>query len=302
MLPSPPLDTAVLLIIFNRPDTTKAVFDAIQKVQPKRLYVAADGPRPGNAKDAIKCLEARKVIEAVDWPCDVKTRFSDNNLNCGVGPSSAMSWFFEHETQGIILEDDCLPSISFFWFCQELLSRYRDDTRVMHIGGNNFLETSANSDKHSYYFSRSGHIWGWATWRRAWNAFDYNITLYENLKKEGYFDKFFMHWAEKQYRLRKFDKTISRRGSVDWWDYQWDFARYINSGLAIIPHKNLVTNLGFGESATHTRNPKSRDSQLEAQDIEFPLVHTPFILRDVEKEKRYFRKFILNAMYSKLGL
>src|SRR5882757_4165294 len=129
-IPPNPLRTAVLLVIFNRPKTTQLVFEAIRKAKPPRLYIAADGPR--------------------------------KNLNCGVGPSSAFTWFFEHEEEGIILEDDCLPSQSFFWYCQELLERFRYDTRVMHIGGNNFLNGWKKDSDYSYYFSRSGHIWGWA--------------------------------------------------------------------------------------------------------------------------------------------
>ena len=296
----PPLRVAVLLVIFNRPDTTRRVFEAIRRAQPARLYIAADGPRPGVADDVLKCRESRKIVESVDWRCEVKTLFHDKNLNCGVAPSSAFTWFFSHEEEGIILEDDCLPSQSFFWFCQELLERYRDDTRVMHIGGNNFLNGWQKDKDYSYYFSRSGHIWGWATWRRAWKHFDFEITLYRKLKQQDYFDNFFLHWPEKLYRLRKFDKTIDRTGKIDWWDYQWDFARYIHSGLAIVPAKNLVKNLGFGEMATHTRNRKSPGAALEASDIDFPLHHPPFMITDLESDRRYFRHFMSDVMLSKL--
>src|SRR5688500_1827095 len=191
-LSTTPLNVTVLLVIFNRPDTTRLVFEAIRNARPRRLYVAADGPRPGVAADNANCQEARKIIDSVDWQCEVKTLFREKNLNCGVAPSSAFTWFFQHEEEGIILEDDCLPSQSFFWFCQELLERYRNDTRVMHIGGNNFLNGWQKDKDYSYYFSRSGHIWGWATWRRAWKHFDFDISLYEKLKQQDYFSNFFL--------------------------------------------------------------------------------------------------------------
>ncbi|HEY3387536.1 MAG TPA: hypothetical protein VGK46_13560, partial [Saprospiraceae bacterium] len=164
--PHPPLHTAVLLVIFNRPQTTRLVFEAIRKAKPPRLYVAADGPRIGVDSDIFNCREAREIIKGVDWDCELKTYFREEDLGCGLGPSTAFSWFFEHEEEGIILEDDCLPSQNFFWFCEELLERYRHDNRIMHVGGNNFLNGWQKDNDYSYYFSRSGHIWGWATWRR----------------------------------------------------------------------------------------------------------------------------------------
>jgi hypothetical protein len=298
--PTQPLRTAVLMIIFNRPDTTRLVFEAIRKAKPSRLYVAADGPRPGNVLDGINCELARQIISKVDWDCEVKTLFSKVNLNCGIGPSTAITWFFEHEEEGIILEDDCLPVQSFFWYCQELLEHYRNDTRIMHIGGNNFLNGWQNDPDYSYYFSRSGHIWGWATWRRAWKKFDYKIALYDEVKRNNYFDNFFLNPLEKMYRLRKFDKTVTAE-RVDWWDYQWDFARYINSGLSIVPKDNLVRNLGFGEDATHTQNSNSKNAKLQAQEMTFPLKHPPFVIRDYASDKKYFKNFMIENLKSKLS-
>src|SRR5258706_6466163 len=269
-IPPNPLRTAVLLVIFNRPKTTQLVFEAIRKAKPPRLYIAADGPRKNVKEDIQQCAESRKIIEHIDWDCKVEILFRDENQNCGVGPSSAFTWFFQHEEEGIILEDDCLPSQSFFWFCQELLERYRHDSRVMHIGGNNFLNGWQKDSDYSYYFSRSGHVWGWATWRRAWEKFDFKIKHYQTAKQNDFFRYYFMNPIEKMYRLKKFNKTIAGNGNVNWWDYQWDFARYSNSGLAIVPDTNLVKNLGFGESATHTTNGNSKSASMEALDIEFP--------------------------------
>jgi hypothetical protein len=299
-IPKGPLKTPVLLVIFNRPDTTRAVFEAIRQAKPPKLYVAADGPRPHVESDAIRCELTREVINDVDWDCEVKTLFRDSNLNCGVAPSSAFTWFFENEEQGIILEDDCLPSQSFFWYCEELLDRYKDDSRVMHIGGNNFLDGWQKDSDYSYYFSRSGHIWGWATWRRAWQTFDYDLNGYEALKAKKFFDNFFMSPLEKYYRLKKFDKTVARRGSVDWWDYQWDFARYVHNGLAIVPHKNMVKNIGIGSDATHTLNTNSKTTRMQADEIELPLKHPPFMIRDMQSDRRYFGNLMQDVVMSKL--
>ncbi len=298
--PSGPLRSPVLLIIFNRPETTKLVFEAIRKAKPARLYIAADGPREDVASDIESCIAARKAVENIDWDCKVETRFSNQNLNCGVAPSSAFTWFFQHEEEGIILEDDCLPSQSFFWFCQELLERYRHDSRVMHIGGNNFLNGWKKDSDYSYYFSRSGYIWGWATWRRAWEKFDFRIKHYKKAKENGFFQYFFMNRLEKRYRLKKFEETIAGNGSVDWWDYQWDLARYVNTGLAIVPNTNLVKNLGFGELATHTRNRNSKNASLEAGDIEFPLHDPPFMIRDIESDRKYFQVLMKDIILSKI--
>jgi hypothetical protein len=299
---SEPLRTPVLLIVFNRPETTRVVFEAIRKAKPMRLYIAADGPRPGMAMDTLQCELTRKIVTNVDWDCEVKTLFHDVNLNCGVAPSSAFTWFFQHEVEGIILEDDCLPVQSFFWFCQELLERFRDDTRVMHIGGNNFLNGWKKDHDYSYYFSQSGHIWGWATWRRAWQKYDFNIGLYDKVKRNRYFSRYFLNLAEEFYRLGKFDKTITHTGQVTWWDYQWDFARYVNSGLAIVPEVNLVKNIGFNESATHTKNSRSTDANINAYEIDFPLRHPPYVIRDKESERKYLRNFIRDIMISKLRM
>ena len=296
-MPHAPLKTPILFILFNRPDTTQVVFNAIRKIKPLRLYVAADGPRPTVQTDLKRCADTREIIKGVDWDCEVKTLFREKNLGCGKGVSSAITWFFQQEPEGIILEDDTVPSDSFFWFCQELLEKYRNDNRVMHIGGNNFLDESPGNKNCSYYFSRNGHIWGWATWQRAWKTYDFKISLYEQLKEEGFFDEFFLNRFEKYYRMRKFNQVHD--GSLDTWDYQWDFARFVNSGLSIAPQKNLVKNIGFGVDATHTVSANSKNSELHASDLDFPLKHPPFVLRDIEKDRMYFSKFFKDMILSK---
>lgn len=295
-----PLHTPVLLIIFNRPNTTQQVFDRIRQVKPSRLYVAADGPRPHVATDAERSAETRKIIEQVDWDCEVKTLFRDQNLGCGVAPSSAITWFYEHEETGIILEDDCVPSKSFFWFCQELLERYKHDTRIMHISGNNYLNGWRHDNDYSYYFSNKVNSWGWATWRRAWQLYDFNIQTFPELENKGYLNGIFLNKFEEAYRLSKLKETYTNIEKGDVWDYQWEFTVYSNSGLCIVPEVNLVRNIGFGTDATHTFNLHDKKAQIQEEEISFPLRHPKFVIRDIESDKRNFNHMMRDKVSAKL--
>src|SRR6478736_6693547 len=252
------LTTPVLLIIFNRPLPTQKVFEAIRKQKPERLYIAADGPRAHKPGEEIKCEAARHIATQIDWDCEVHTLFRTENLGCGRGPASSISWFFEHETEGIILEDDCLPSDSFFTFCTELLEKYRDDTRVMEIGGNNLEQPEWREPDYSYTFSNLIYIWGWATWRRAWKYHDFLMGHYEEVNNKKYLENSYDTIYEKDFFSYVFDKMHKgdQRTNRDYiWDYQWQFACQINSGLTIVPNRNLVVNIGIGSDATHTTNP-----------------------------------------------
>ena len=299
-IPNTPLHTPVLLIIFNRAHTTQQVFDRIRQVKPSRLYVAADGPRPNVETDIMKCAETRRIVEQVDWDCEVKTLFQEKNLKCGVAPATAISWFFEHEEAGIILEDDCVPSKSFFWFCQELLEKYKHDTRIMHISGNNYLNGWRKDNDYSYYFSNKVNAWGWATWRRAWQLFDFNLKAYPELKQKGYLKGLFLNKFEETYRLSKLEEAFASISNGDIWDYQWEFTVYSNSGLCIVPEVNLVRNIGFGEDATHTFNTHDNKAQITENEIDFPLRHPQFVVRDIESDTKNFNHLIRGKVSSKL--
>ncbi|WP_266204815.1 nucleotide-diphospho-sugar transferase [Pontibacter kalidii] len=299
-IPQEPLHTPVLLIIFNRAHTTQKVFDRIRQVRPSKLYVAADGPRPHVATDAERCAETRRIVEQVDWECEVKTLFQEQNMGCGVAPSRAISWLFEHEEYGIILEDDCIPSKSFFWFCQELLEKYKNDTRVMHISGNNYLDGWRRDSDYSYYFSDKVNSWGWATWRRAWQLYDFNLGNYPELKDKGYLNGIFLNKLEETYRLSKLEETFTNIQKGDVWDYQWEFTVYSNSGLCIVPEVNLVRNIGFGEDATHTFNLHDKKAKVYEEEIAFPLRHPKFVIRDVESDRRNFNKMMRDKASAKL--
>ncbi|AGF78803.1 hypothetical protein UWK_02263 [Desulfocapsa sulfexigens DSM 10523] len=279
--PPAPLNTAVLFLVFNRPDTTSQVFETIRKAKPPRLYVAADGPRPEYEGEAEKVINVREIATAVDWLCEVKTLFRDKNLGCKYAVSSAITWFFENEEQGIILEDDCLPNQSFFWFCEELLKKYKDDERVGQISGFNALGDFSINNK-SYHFSNFGSIWGWASWRRAWSFYDVNLGLFPEVIRGGLLKGAILNNQEYKTRLSAFENTYA--GKIDTWDYQWIFTRLVNRFLIVIPHVSLVKNIGFGEEATHTTSPGSNMGSVEKKDITLPLKHPVVFLPNINFE------------------
>jgi hypothetical protein len=292
--PSPskaPLQTAVLFLIFCRPDTTRHVFEAIRAARPLKLYIAADGPRRHRPGDAEKCDAARRIATAVDWECEVHTLFRSTNMGLGRGISDAITWFLEEEEEGIILEDDCLPSASFFAFCEEMLGRYRHDTRVMEIGGNNFEHLSERDNEFSYYFSNLAHIWGWATWRRAWNLFDFRMNHYAEVKAKKYLDAHYSSLYERHFYQYVYEMMCCEHPKIspqNVWSYQWQFACSINSGLVVIPNRNLVVNLGIGCDATNTTNANGIGSKLKLEEIQFPLKHPEFVMLDKPRVRRDF--------------
>lgn len=274
--------TPILLLGFNRPDLSRRVLDVVRRVRPTRLYFAVDGPREGRAGELSLCEEVRALAQSVDWDCDIKTLFQDKNLGCRLGVSSAISWFFDHEESGVILEDDCVPAASFFPYAEELLERYAEEPRVMAVSGDNFVGDRPLA-QHSYRFSRYPHVWGWATWRRAWASYDIDMKLWPEFRDYGGLaaiscgnSRFEEYWSG------VFDRVA--RGEIDTWDYQWTFACWLNNGLACVPKVNLVTNVGFDERATHTTSAKNQQAYLEARDLDLPLTHPNFIVRDAQAD------------------
>jgi hypothetical protein len=278
--------TPVALIIFNRPDLTERVFAAIARAQPDKLFVIADGPRPGLAGDVERCAAARAVVEKVDWPCDVSRNYSEINLGCGRRLASGLQWVFEQVEEVIFLEDDCVPGSAFFPYCEELLERYRTDERVMHISGNQFV-TPARPTPFSYSFSRYPLSWGWATWRRAFQHYDYRMTLWPQLKQTKWLrDVLGDELAVNQW-TDVFDYTFANND--DSWDFQWVFACWAQCGLSILPHVNLVSNTGFGPGALHTTNATDSLANLPIGELPVPLRHPDHIVRDVEQDALIFQ-------------
>lgn len=243
-------EVPVLLLTWRRPDTTRQLIDALRPVAPQTLYVASDGPR--DEAEAAQVQATRELIaREVDWACTLKTRYSDHNQGCQLGVSSAISWFFDQEEEGIVLEDDCVPHPDFFPYCQTLLERYRFDTRIWCISGDNFQDGQWRGEA-SYYFSRYNHCWGWASWRRCWRHYAQHPEIWRAVCASSSMQRaMFEDPLERRYWLEIWIKLFDQ-GVPDSWAYRWSLVCMANSGLTALPNRNLVTNIGFGEGATHT--------------------------------------------------
>ena len=292
------LQTPVAFLIFNRPDTTQTVFEEIRRSRPPKLLVVADGPRADRPGEAEKCLAARAVIDRVDWPCEVLKNYSEVNLGCRQRVSSGLNWVFETLEEAIILEDDCLPHPTFFRYCEELLTKYRNDERIMLISGDNFQSGRKRTD-YSYYFSSFAHIWGWASWRRAWKYYDVDMKLWPEIEQGDWLMDSLRNKRSAKYWANVFDRVY--RGQIVTWDYQWLFACWMQSGMTVLPNANLISNLGFGSEATHTAI-NSPFANLSRVPMLFPLRHPHFVVRDTAADalmdKTMFRSQSLPVLVS----
>ena len=226
------------------------------------------------------------ILDMIDWDCEVKTLFRENNLGCKVAVSSAIDWFFEQVEEGIILEDDCLPDQSFFGYCEELLEKYRDDERIMMISGDNFQDGIKRGDG-SYYFSKSIHIWGWATWKRAWKKYDANIKTFPLFKKQNRISSIVDGKTNQLAWLANFEAVFEKR--LDTWDYQWTYAIWANGGLGILPNINLISNIGFRIDATHTRSEDNKYANMKTDRSE-KIIHPTFVIQDKVADDYFFKK------------
>lgn len=262
--PKSPLKTPVLFLVFNRLKPTRVVFERISAAKPPRLYIASDGPRLGVANEKIVIDEIRDyLLSNISWNCEVKTLFREENLGCMMAVSDAISWFFNNEEQGIILEDDCLPSLSFFWYCEMLLDKYKLDFNVCSISGN--LRNVDMVDSHqNLYKSRYFNMWGWATWRRQWNNYDMNFFVNKS-ERDFNLKDLFTNKRERCYWSIIINDMINQK--INTWDYQLLISAIINKQVNIYPRYNLVKNIGFDMDATHTFNPKSSHSKVQNYDF-----------------------------------
>lgn len=273
--------TPVALLIFNRPDTTERVFAEIARAQPAKLLVVADGPRSDRPGETERCLQARAIIDRVDWDCVVITNFADHNMGCKLRVSSGIDWIFEQVEEAIILEDDCLPEQSFFRYCDEMLEYYRDNERVGMVSGGN-LQFGQQRGEGSYYFSKYTHIWGWASWRRAWKHYDRDLKHWPAFRDQGLLEQTFETSGERNYWRNSFQWVYD--GSLDTWDVSWTFTAITHGMLQIVPNVNLISNIGFGINATHT-HVVGVHANMPTQAITFPLAHPTFVLPDIEADR-----------------
>ena len=284
-------ETPILFLVFNREDTTQKVFDAIRQQKPKYLFVAADGARKHKSGELEKCQRVRDIIKQVDWDCELKTLFREENLGCKIAVSSAITWFFENVEQGIILEDDCLPDPSFFPYCEELLEKYKNDTRIGHISGNNFLPGIVDK-RFSYDFCSCSHIWGWATWRRVWKYYEVNFPFWEGQKEKR--ASLFCCKREEIYFSSFIPDVINKKNGINTWDTQYYFMLRLQNQLSIYPSINLVTNIGLGDlNATHTSKNKERHL-IPISNINFPLKHPQYVLRNKKLDHNTIKKLFFS--------
>ncbi|MFN6483403.1 MULTISPECIES: glycosyltransferase family 2 protein [unclassified Nostoc] len=277
------METPITFIIFKRPQTTEKVFDAIRQAKPTKLFVIADGPRSDREGEAEKCEATRAIIERVDWDCEVVKNYSDINLGCAKRVSSGLDWVFNNVEETIILEDDCIPHPTFFRFSEELLKKYRNDTRIATISAQN-LQLGRKRTNYSYYFSRYNHCWGWASWRRAWQHYDLTIKLWKEVQAENILYDILIDSKAVNSWQRIFQSVYNNPTGITW-DYQWTFACWMQGSLSIIPNVNLISNVGVGADATHfTSNQEFSFINMSMQAMEFPLKHPPFIVRNVEAD------------------
>jgi hypothetical protein len=244
-------DVPITLVVFNRPEHARRVLERIRAVRPRQLFVVADGPRKGQVADVENCTAVRQLIaDEVDWPCDVRRDFAEENMGCARRVSSGLNWVFTQVEETIVLEDDCIPEVLFFPFCAELLERYRHTPEIGLIAGDNFQSTDVTAGT-GYYFSHYAHCWGWATWRRAWATYDHGMTDWPEVKHSGWLRERFGRSREARFWEQIFDRVA--RGQIDSWDYRWVYACWRHNFLTILPAANLVTNIGFDTAGTHTQ-------------------------------------------------
>ncbi len=280
-MPEFKLHTPVAFLIFNRPDTTARVFSAIANARPPKLLVIADGPRANRPGEAERCAQTRAIIDRVDWDCEVMTNFAEANMGCKMRVATGIDWIFQQVEEAIILEDDCLPEQSFFRFCEEMLGRYRDNPRVGMVSGGN-LQFGHQRGEGSYYFSRYAHIWGWATWRRAWNHYEREMPRWPAFRDQGWLNQLFDNQGERDYWQASFELVHS--GKLDTWDCSWTFASLINGLVQVVPNVNMISNIGFGPEATHT-HVVGIHADMPTRPITFPLKHPDFVLPDLEADR-----------------
>ncbi|MEN0052122.1 MAG: nucleotide-diphospho-sugar transferase [Mucilaginibacter sp.] len=278
------LHTPILLLVFNRPEQALLVLRQIKLQQPERLFIAADGPRHNRAGEAALCEATRTaLLNDIDWPCKVETLFRPHNLGCGKAVSAAIDWFFRHVEEGIILEDDCVPDPSFFSFCTVMLAKYRLNQNIMHINGSNYQSGMLRGNA-SYYFSHYAHVWGWATWRRAWQYYDFTLYRYQHVSRQG-LNNFLQLELQSIYKAQ-----------TDTWDIQWFMSVWFNKGWVITPNISLIKNIGYGKQATHTRSVPRWFNKIQygkIEDIRHP---------DVDNIDEEADRYTINTLYSPGGL
>ena len=288
------LNTPVLFIIFNRLDTVKKVFETIKNQKPKQLFVFCDGPRNNIPNENEKCkLTQQYIIKNITWECDLKTLFLEDNNGPGLGVVKGINWFFENVEEGINLEHDCLPHSDFFGYCHELLNHFRDNEKIMFISGNVFTDRFHKNET-SYGFNALSHIWGWATWKRVWEKYEYNLSISDKelvklMRENSYFN------SNVLVRHLRYVGYLYRNKKVNTWDMQLLCSIWKNKGLSVFPKNNLVSNIGFGNEAVHCKDPEHPTANLPVFPI-LPIVHNSNLVLDFDCDLDYYNKYLKRSL------
>lgn len=282
----------ILLNIFNRPESTQKVLSVIREIQPTTLYVHADGPRTDKLDESVICTKCRELIKSmVDWDCDLHIWYEDTNKGCGKGPAEAITWFFQNVEYGIILEDDCVPNYDFFLFMEDMLLRYKDETKITSVAGSNFQDGHKRGDA-SYYFSQYNRIWGWATWKRVWSQYDYYMSDATTESIETVLYNCFSRKCDRQYWSAVLKTVLSNRMNDTCWDYQFMFLQWRLGGLTVTPNCNLVSNIGDGPDATHTAWENNPNLNRKVDKL-YPIHYPKIVKVDVKADNYYMDNYIL---------
>lgn len=279
-------DIPILLLTYKRFETTQKIVQILKIIKPAKIYFASNAPNPENINDEFAVSEVRSLINQIDWECEIVPLFRVNHLKVKDSIADSISWFFQNEELGIILEDDCIPNFTFFEYCRNLLLKYKDDNRIGLISGNNFQNGKFLGGDSSYYFSKYAHIWGWATWRRTWKIYQKNIEDWPQIKRNKIFYNLFFNKDERLFWEAKFDSIYFLNFNT--WDYQLTYSLWKNGLLSVIPNVNLVSNHGFGATATHTKE-IDQFSKMKTTEIRFPLNHPDTFISNYQADI-YFGK------------
>jgi len=279
------LRTPVALLVYNRPHLAARVLERVRAARPPLLLVVADGPR--TEADRARCEETRALVAGVDWECEVRTDYAGTNLGCRARVASGLDWVFSQVEEAIVLEDDCVPDPSFFGFCDAVLERYRDDERVMHVGGINH-QGGTERTPYDYFFSKYNHVWGWASWRRAWKHYDLEMHSWPEVRCSGWLDGTYDSPYEREYWTSVFEQM--HRGELTTWDYAWTYACWTQGGLSVYPRVNLVSNVGSGADATHTAGDVALTDRPTGR-VGPEIAHPPFVMRHRAADEHTFDHF-----------
>lgn len=299
----------VLLIFFNRPDTFEKVFEKVRLAKPENLILVQDGPR--NREDEKAIAECRKIAENIDWDCNVIRDYSEVNLGCGMRPQTGISKALQIFDRVIVLEDDCIPADSFFRYCDEMLEKYKDDDRIAYISGLNHFE-NWDCGNQSYFFTKTGAIWGWATWSRVWNKhYDYYVSGIDNKYALNLVKQQFTNKYVAKTRIKNWEKaraSVKNGKKLSYWDNQWGFVKYSQNMLVIVPAVNQIYNIGVGATSTHAQSLKNAAFKkyknfiyIPVSEIEFPLSHPEYIVCDNDYDTLVYKVTAGNPLRRKIS-